>query len=92
MSVHKGLPNRSDKLRMSMDVRYQLVGEPFNIDNIPLLLKHGARGDVILAFIGFLQNVVAFVICQLGCRHIRQEHCSVTRRNGPIGDESSISG
>jgi hypothetical protein len=33
MSVHKGLPNRSDKLRMSMDVRYQLVREPFNIDN-----------------------------------------------------------
>src|SRR5579863_9278940 len=33
MVVHKGVPNRSDKLRMSMDVRYQLVSEPFNIDN-----------------------------------------------------------
>ncbi len=33
MAVHKGVPNRSDKLRMSMDVRYQLVSEPFNIDN-----------------------------------------------------------
>jgi ectoine hydroxylase-related dioxygenase (phytanoyl-CoA dioxygenase family) len=33
MTVHKGLPNRSDRLRMSMDVRYQLVSEPFNIDN-----------------------------------------------------------
>lgn len=33
MTVHKGLPNRSDKLRMSMDVRYQSVREPFNIDN-----------------------------------------------------------
>ena len=33
MTVHKGLPNRSDKLRVSMDVRYQLVSEPFNIDN-----------------------------------------------------------
>lgn len=33
MVVHKGVPNRSDKLRMSMDVRYQLVREPFNIDN-----------------------------------------------------------
>jgi len=33
MTVHKGLSNRSDKLRMSMDVRYQLVNEPFNIDN-----------------------------------------------------------
>lgn len=33
MTVHKGVPNRSDKLRMSMDVRYQLVSEPFNIDN-----------------------------------------------------------
>ncbi|MEJ0016866.1 MAG: phytanoyl-CoA dioxygenase family protein [Acetobacteraceae bacterium] len=33
MTVHKGLPNRSDRLRMSMDVRYQLVAEPFNIDN-----------------------------------------------------------
>ncbi len=33
MVVHKGVPNRSDKLRMSMDVRYQLVSEPFNNDN-----------------------------------------------------------
>ena len=33
LTVHKGLPNRSGKLRMSMDVRYQLVSEPFNIDN-----------------------------------------------------------
>jgi hypothetical protein len=33
MTVHKGLPNRSDRLRMSMDVRYQLVSEPFNFDN-----------------------------------------------------------
>jgi hypothetical protein len=33
MAVHKGVPNRSDRLRMSMDVRYQLVSERFNIDN-----------------------------------------------------------
>jgi ectoine hydroxylase-related dioxygenase (phytanoyl-CoA dioxygenase family) len=33
MVVHKGVPNHSTKLRMSMDVRYQLVSEPFNIDN-----------------------------------------------------------
>ncbi|HLY88181.1 MAG TPA: phytanoyl-CoA dioxygenase family protein [Acetobacteraceae bacterium] len=33
MVVHKGVPNHSDRLRMSMDVRYQLVSEPFNIDN-----------------------------------------------------------
>jgi hypothetical protein len=33
MTVHKGVPNCSDRLRMSMDVRYQLVSEPFNIDN-----------------------------------------------------------
>lgn len=33
MTVHKGVPNRSARLRMSMDVRYQLVSEPFNIDN-----------------------------------------------------------
>ncbi|MBI1773895.1 MAG: phytanoyl-CoA dioxygenase family protein [Proteobacteria bacterium] len=33
MSVHKGMPNRSDRLRMSMDVRFQRVSEPFNIDN-----------------------------------------------------------
>jgi hypothetical protein len=33
MAVHKGVPNRSHRLRMSMDVRYQLVSEPFNIDN-----------------------------------------------------------
>jgi len=33
MTVHKGLPNRSDRLRMSMDVRFQLVSEKFNPDN-----------------------------------------------------------
>jgi hypothetical protein len=33
MTVHKGVPNRSERLRMSMDVRYQLVSEKFNIDN-----------------------------------------------------------
>jgi hypothetical protein len=33
LMVHKGVPNRSDRLRMSMDVRYQLVSEPFNPDN-----------------------------------------------------------
>ena len=33
LAVHKGVPNRSDRLRMSMDVRYQLVSEPFNPDN-----------------------------------------------------------
>ena len=33
MTVHKGVPNRGERLRMSMDVRYQLVSEPFNPDN-----------------------------------------------------------
>ncbi|MCX7381260.1 MAG: phytanoyl-CoA dioxygenase family protein, partial [Alphaproteobacteria bacterium] len=33
LAVHKGIPNRSDKLRMSMDVRYQLASLPFNPDN-----------------------------------------------------------
>ena len=33
MTVHKGVPNRSERLRMSMDVRYQRVSEPFNLDN-----------------------------------------------------------
>src|SRR5262249_37193784 len=33
LAVHKGVANRSDRLRMSMDVRYQLVSEKFNIDN-----------------------------------------------------------
>ena len=33
MTVHKGVPNRSDRLRMSMDVRYQRVDAPFNFDN-----------------------------------------------------------
>ncbi len=33
MVVHKGVPNRSDKLRMSMDVRYQRASDPFNPDN-----------------------------------------------------------
>lgn len=36
MTVHKGVPNRSDRLRMSMDVRYQRVSEPFNPDNANL--------------------------------------------------------
>ena len=33
LTVHKGVPNRGNRLRMSMDVRYQLAGEPFNLDN-----------------------------------------------------------
>ena len=33
MLVHKGVPNRSDRLRMSMDVRFQRVDAPFNFDN-----------------------------------------------------------
>ena len=33
MTVHKGVPNRSDRLRMSMDVRYQRADAPFNPDN-----------------------------------------------------------
>ncbi len=33
MTVHKGVANTSDRLRMSMDVRYQSVHEPFNPDN-----------------------------------------------------------
>lgn len=33
LTVHKGVPNRSNRLRMSIDVRYQLLSEPFNPDN-----------------------------------------------------------
>ena len=33
LTVHKGVANSSDRLRMSMDVRYQLLSEPFNLDN-----------------------------------------------------------
>ena len=33
LAVHKGVPNRGERLRMSMDVRYQLASEPFNPDN-----------------------------------------------------------
>jgi len=33
MTVHKGVPNLGDRLRMSMDVRFQLVSEAFNPDN-----------------------------------------------------------
>lgn len=33
LTVHKGVPNRGNRLRMSMDVRYQLASEPFNLDN-----------------------------------------------------------
>jgi len=36
LAVHKGVPNHSDRLRMSMDVRYQRVSEPFNPDNANL--------------------------------------------------------
>ena len=31
--VHKGVPNLGRHLRMSMDVRYQRVSDPFNLDN-----------------------------------------------------------
>lgn len=33
LTVHKGIPNHSNRLRMSIDVRYQLLSEPFNPDN-----------------------------------------------------------
>lgn len=33
MLVHKGVHNRSDQLRMSVDARYQRVSDPFNPDN-----------------------------------------------------------
>jgi hypothetical protein len=33
LTVHKGVPNHSAHLRMSMDVRYQRLDEPFNLDN-----------------------------------------------------------
>ena len=36
MTVHKGVPNRSDRLRMSMDVRFQRADHPFNPDNANL--------------------------------------------------------
>ena len=33
LTVHKGIPNRSDRLRMSVDCRFQRVRDPFNPDN-----------------------------------------------------------
>ena len=33
MTVHKGVANRGDRLRMSMDVRFQRADAPFNFDN-----------------------------------------------------------
>jgi hypothetical protein len=33
LTVHKGIENRSARLRMSMDCRYQRVRDPFNADN-----------------------------------------------------------
>jgi Phytanoyl-CoA dioxygenase (PhyH) len=33
LTVHKGIENRSDRLRMSIDCRYQRVRDPFNPDN-----------------------------------------------------------
>jgi hypothetical protein len=33
LTVHKGLPNRGERLRLSIDVRYQRADLPFNPDN-----------------------------------------------------------
>lgn len=33
LTVHKGVPNRGERLRLSMDVRYQRVDAPFNLEN-----------------------------------------------------------
>src|SRR5262245_54627529 len=33
LTVHKGIENRSERLRMSMDCRFQRVRDPFNPDN-----------------------------------------------------------
>lgn len=33
LAVHKGVPNVSERLRMSIDARYQRVADPFNPDN-----------------------------------------------------------
>ena len=33
LTVHKGIENRSDRLRMSIDCRFQRVRDPFNPDN-----------------------------------------------------------
>jgi hypothetical protein len=33
LTVHKGIDNRSDRLRMSIDCRFQRVRDPFNPDN-----------------------------------------------------------
>ena len=33
LTAHKGIENRSDRLRMSIDCRYQRVRDPFNPDN-----------------------------------------------------------
>ena len=49
LTVHKGIPNRSDRLRMSIDCRFQRVRDPFNPDNAnpdgqPLSWDGGLRG------------------------------------------------
>jgi hypothetical protein len=42
LAVHKGLPNHSDRLRMSMDARYQRVSEPIAPGS---LLPHSQPND-----------------------------------------------
>lgn len=42
LAVHKGVPNRSDKLRMSMDARYQRASEPIAPGS---LLPHSQPND-----------------------------------------------
>ena len=49
LTVHKGVENRSDRLRMSIDCRFQRVRDPFNPDNAnpdgqPLSVGGGLRG------------------------------------------------
>ena len=34
MTVHKGIPNRGDRLRLSMDARYQRVTDPITLDSL----------------------------------------------------------
>ena len=50
MAVHKGVPNRSDRLRLSMDARYQKASDPIApISLLPHLSEPFTKWDEVYA-------------------------------------------
>ena len=48
-AVHQGVPNRSDRLRMSMDLRYQRIDDPISPDSLMPHIKEVLTWDQIYA-------------------------------------------